>query len=123
MLLSAARNTGPPAVPSVDESKRAYLTRDALLRRAALSTSAAAMAFAHAAASDAIPPPEALAAPAVLYTPPSVTGASTPEQIALAEHLSAKGAKFYGAYWCSFCRKQREMFGAGLRWPSFPIHE
>ena len=49
----------------------------------------------------------------VLYTPPSIKGASSPEQIALAEHLAKKGAKFYGAYWCSFCRRQREMFGAG----------
>ena len=51
--------------------------------------------------------------PAVKYTPPSIKGLSTPEQIALAEHLKAKGAKFYGAYWCSFCFKQRNMFGAG----------
>lgn len=52
-------------------------------------------------------------APAVLYTPPGVRGASTPEQVALAEHLSKRGAKFYGAYWCSFCLRQRQMFGAG----------
>ena len=60
-----------------------------------------------------IPPPPDTMEPAVLYTPPAIKGLSTPEQIALAEHLKAKGAKFYGAYWCSFCFKQRNMFGAG----------
>lgn len=72
----------------------------------------------------AIPPPDLLAkapeAPSqlqdqmkVFYTPPSVKGISTPSQIALANHLSKTGAKFYGAYWCSYCLRQRSMFGAG----------
>jgi len=38
---------------------------------------------------------------------------SSQNQIALAEHLSSIGARFYGAYWCSFCFQQRSMFGAG----------
>ena len=33
--------------------------------------------------------------------PPAVKEISTPEQIALAEHLKATGATFYGAYWCT----------------------
>lgn len=34
------------------------------------------------------------------------------EQLAaLATHLRASGAVFYGAYWCSHCRAQKEMFG------------
>ena len=45
--------------------------------------------------------------------PPPVKGLSTPEQIALAQHLKAMGAKFYGAYWCPYCTLQREMFGTG----------
>ena len=39
--------------------------------------------------------------PEVLYTPPSVKGESTPEALALAQHLNARGAKMYGAYWCA----------------------
>lgn len=30
---------------------------------------------------------------------------------ALAEHLEASGAKFYGASWCPKCREQKELFG------------
>lgn len=30
---------------------------------------------------------------------------------ALAKCLTEKGAKFYGAYWCSWCAQQKEMFG------------
>jgi hypothetical protein len=33
-------------------------------------------------------------------------------EIALMEHLVKSGAKFYGAYWCSHCAKQKSMFGA-----------
>jgi hypothetical protein len=35
---------------------------------------------------------------------------ATPE-IALAIHLRQMGAKFYGAYWCSYCHKQKDLFG------------
>ena len=101
------------------------LTRAAVLRGATAVAAAAAMSTTGSAS--AIPPPEMLAqapsatgalkqqavAPQLQYTPPGVKGLSTPEQIALAEHLKNKGAKFYGAYWCSFCYRQRMMFGAG----------
>ena len=33
-------------------------------------------------------------------------------ELALAEHLVKSGAKFYGAYWCSHCSKQKSLFGA-----------
>jgi glutaredoxin len=39
----------------------------------------------------------------------TVSGVS---EIALVEHLVKSGAKFYGAYWCSHCTKQKSMFGA-----------
>ena len=29
----------------------------------------------------------------------------------LAEHLSAIGAKMYGAYWCDHCQQQKKYFG------------
>jgi uncharacterized membrane protein len=44
-------------------------------------------------------------------------GASAPQVAAndyatgLAKHLSASGAKFYGAYWCPHCADQKAMFG------------
>ena len=37
--------------------------------------------------------------------------ASTPEQKALSDHLRAKGAVFYGAWWCPACFKQKNLFG------------
>ena len=49
----------------------------------------------------------------VLYTPPSVKGMSSPEAIALANHLSKMNAKMYGAYWCTHCYDQKMLFGAG----------
>ena len=43
--------------------------------------------------------------------PPPVTSVSTPEAIALAEHLSGSGAVLYTAYWCPHCHEQKELFG------------
>ena len=39
----------------------------------------------------------------------TVSGAA---EIAFAEHLAAQGTKFYGAYWCSHCQRQKSYFGA-----------
>jgi thiol-disulfide isomerase/thioredoxin len=33
----------------------------------------------------------------------------------LAQCLSDKGAKFYGAFWCPHCQKQKQMFGRSER--------
>ncbi len=69
-------------------------------------------------------PPAGLAAGAA--TPSSTTsslgkafGPSSPEQIALVEHLRNKGVVFYGAFWCVHCFKQKVLFGeqAGNRLP------
>ena len=43
--------------------------------------------------------------------PPPVISASSPETIALAEHLTSKGAVMYSAYWCPHCHEQKELFG------------
>ena len=43
--------------------------------------------------------------------PPAVIASSTPEAIALAEHLSSSGAAMYTAYWCPHCHEQKELFG------------
>lgn len=46
-------------------------------------------------------------------------GPSSPDQIALAEHLRSQGVVFYGAFWCQACFKQKVLFGqeAGNRLP------
>jgi hypothetical protein len=41
-----------------------------------------------------------------------VTQPSTSGAVALAQHLSRVGARMYGAFWCSHCAEQKEMFGA-----------
>jgi len=43
--------------------------------------------------------------------PPPVTTASTPQTIALAEHLTSSGAVMYSAYWCPHCNEQKQLFG------------
>ncbi|EOA16830.1 hypothetical protein CARUB_v10005052mg [Capsella rubella] len=40
-----------------------------------------------------------------------ITSSSSPYAIALAKHLNSIGAKMYGAFWCSHCLEQKEMFG------------
>jgi hypothetical protein len=54
--------------------------------------------------------------PAAIVTPttvaPKVETVSGKAETALAQHLLASGAKFYGAYWCSHCQKQKSLFGA-----------
>ena len=42
---------------------------------------------------------------------PPVRSESDAGQIALAEHLTASGAKLYTAYWCPHCHDQKELFG------------
>lgn len=36
---------------------------------------------------------------------------SKPGQLALSEQLKAKGALFYGAWWCPACHQQKKLFG------------
>jgi len=42
---------------------------------------------------------------------PPITAPSSPAAIALAKHLTAKGAVMYTAYWCPHCHEQKELFG------------
>lgn len=85
------------------------LTRNDLLR----SCCAAAAAVQLPPLAAALPPLSTdQPPPNVLYLPPSVKTASTPEALALAKHLKARGAKLYGAYWCSHCYDQKQAFGA-----------
>ncbi|MFM7512068.1 MAG: vitamin K epoxide reductase family protein, partial [Cyanobium sp.] len=43
--------------------------------------------------------------------PPVVTTVSTPEAIALAEHLTRAGSVMYSAWWCPHCNEQKQLFG------------
>ncbi|MFZ9849601.1 MAG: vitamin K epoxide reductase family protein [Vulcanococcus sp.] len=51
------------------------------------------------------------AAPVGQGVAPAVLAPSTPAKIALAEHLTASGARIYTAYWCPHCHEQKELFG------------
>jgi hypothetical protein len=78
------------------------LTRHEVLRNAAAFAIGAVAAPAHA-----IPLPGMMKS-----APPAVKEISTPEQIALAEHLKATGATFYGAYWCTHITLYLQRCGA-----------
>jgi glutaredoxin len=41
----------------------------------------------------------------------AITTTSQPDNISLAEHLTAKEIKMYGAFWCSHCHEQKQLFG------------
>ncbi|KAM3362957.1 thiol-disulfide oxidoreductase LTO1 [Capsicum galapagoense] len=45
------------------------------------------------------------------YFKTEITTESTPFAISLAKHLRSIGAKMYGAFWCSHCQEQKQMFG------------
>lgn len=52
-------------------------------------------------------------APAELpFAEPDVVSPSPPGAKALASHLSSSGWTLFGAFWCSHCAEQKEMFGA-----------
>lgn len=38
-----------------------------------------------------------------------------PRLQALASHLHASGARFYGAYWCAACQEQKQLFGSSAK--------
>ncbi|KAG4988058.1 hypothetical protein JHK84_030627 [Glycine max] len=45
------------------------------------------------------------------YFATEITTPSSPFALSLARHLHSIGAKMYGAFWCSHCQEQKEMFG------------
>ncbi|KAF3511868.1 hypothetical protein F2Q69_00008974, partial [Brassica cretica] len=45
------------------------------------------------------------------YYSTEITTSSSPYAVSLAKHLNSIGAKMYGAFWCSHCLEQKEMFG------------
>lgn len=42
----------------------------------------------------------------------SIAAAPEARQVNLAQRLRTAGALFYGAYWCSHCQHQKDLFGA-----------
>ncbi|KAK9676381.1 hypothetical protein RND81_11G073400 [Saponaria officinalis] len=47
----------------------------------------------------------------VPYYETPINTESTPFAASLAKHLHSIGAKMYGAFWCTHCQEQKEMFG------------
>ncbi|KAK2999662.1 hypothetical protein RJ639_022984 [Escallonia herrerae] len=45
------------------------------------------------------------------YFTTEITTPSSPFTLSLAKHLRSIGAKMYGAFWCSHCLEQKQMFG------------
>ncbi|KAG8662849.1 thiol-disulfide oxidoreductase LTO1 isoform X2 [Manihot esculenta] len=45
------------------------------------------------------------------YFTSEITTPSSPFAVSLARHLHSIGAKMYGAFWCSHCLEQKQMFG------------
>ena len=51
------------------------------------------------------------------YAAPVIDNKSTAYSRELAIYLQEKGAKMYGAFWCSHCEDQKEIFGNGAEIP------
>ncbi|KAK1410501.1 hypothetical protein QVD17_37038 [Tagetes erecta] len=60
----------------------------------------------------ALPPPARFGEKFLPYTPTEIKAPSSPLALKLAAHLRSVGAKMYGAFWCSHCLDQKEMFGS-----------
>lgn len=48
----------------------------------------------------------------VLASTPVATESQTVTELAVAEHLSAIGAQYYGSWTCPACKRQSELFGS-----------
>ncbi|XP_051115443.1 thiol-disulfide oxidoreductase LTO1-like [Andrographis paniculata] len=57
------------------------------------------------------PGPSRLADIEIPYFETEVQTKSSPLAISLANHLRSIGAKLYGAFWCTHCHEQKEIFG------------
>ena len=51
------------------------------------------------------------------YAAPVIDAKATSYSKELAGYLTEQGAKMYGAFWCSHCIDQKEIFGAGAEIP------
>ena len=57
-----------------------------------------------------------ISASALLFTACQNQPASDGKYSALAQCLTEKGVKYYGAYWCGHCQSQKKMFGDDFRY-------
>jgi len=57
-----------------------------------------------------------ISASALLFTACQKGPATDGQYAALAQCLTEKGVKFYGAYWCGHCQTQKKMFGDDFRY-------
>ena len=78
--------------------------RPNLFYAAALKSAAAGVGAARAAELE-MPPIEKV------FAPPSVTAKSSARALRVGDALAAKGARMYGAYWCSHCFGQKQTLG------------
>lgn len=112
--LSSAQNVRDPMAPDQRTGRRRSLSAPASVNRTSRRLGALLLAgistalLAGRAPADAASPLASAKAPG---TGIEAVSPSTPAQIALAEHLRAKGAIFYGAWWCSHCFHQKNLFG------------
>jgi len=72
---------------------------------------AAALTGGRGATTSAVVSSSTTGAPVVTFAPPEVETQSTPRTMRLARTLRSKGARMYGAYWCSHCFAQKQKFG------------
>lgn len=59
--------------------------------------------------------------PTPIVTPQGTTEVGSGPQLALAQCLKDSGTIFYGAFWCSHCKKQKQDFGSAV--PALPYVE
>lgn len=55
--------------------------------------------------------PKLNVSPTPALSPTKTSSSAVTPELALATHLQQMGAKLYGTYWCSYCTKQKQLFG------------
>lgn len=60
-----------------------------------------------------------ISASALLFTACQEKPATDGQYAALAQCLTEKGVKFYGAYWCPHCQDQKKAFGDDFRYITY----
>lgn len=72
---------------------------------------------------DAMSSPSSQIEPSIIEAPlaiePSTTKVSSPDVAKLAQCLTSKGVKMYGAYWCPHCTDQKKLFGENFKLISY----
>ena len=112
LLLLVIRDMCPYCVFSAILASSIFIVT--ILARAAplrVAASGAGLAVAAAGLSFVLAAPNVPPVPDTPQSPPTVTERSSPEALRIARKLRAKGAKMYGAYWCTHCFDQKQRLG------------